>query len=115
MGSMKPIEWAMLVLLSIFWGGAFFFVEAGILIGFFGVYLMMSPEFQKGISWRGLGLIAVIGAAVSYSLAGIFGKRFKSESPIVTSAGMGGIFLGLIVIDGRVFRIIEDRINKGKR
>ena len=24
---MKPTEWAMLVLLSIFWGGAFFFVE----------------------------------------------------------------------------------------
>jgi drug/metabolite transporter (DMT)-like permease len=27
MSSMKPTEWAMLVLLSIFWGGAFFFVE----------------------------------------------------------------------------------------
>ena len=27
MGSMKPSEWAMLLLLSIFWGGAFFFVE----------------------------------------------------------------------------------------
>jgi drug/metabolite transporter (DMT)-like permease len=24
---MKPSEWAMLVLLSIFWGGSFFFVE----------------------------------------------------------------------------------------
>ena len=24
---MKPIEWGMLVLLSIFWGGSFFFVE----------------------------------------------------------------------------------------
>jgi drug/metabolite transporter (DMT)-like permease len=27
MGSRKPSEWAMLVVLSIFWGGAFFFVE----------------------------------------------------------------------------------------
>ncbi len=27
MGSMKPSEWGMLILLSIFWGGSFFFVE----------------------------------------------------------------------------------------
>ena len=27
MGSMKPTEWGMLILLSIFWGGSFFFVE----------------------------------------------------------------------------------------
>ena len=188
MSSMKPTEWAMLVLLSIFWGGAFFFVEialrgfqplalvflrvtiaalilllvvclrghriptglktwgayfvmgalnnaipfslivwgqtlidsgvasilnattpiftvllahfltsdehlnirkiGGVLIGFCGVFLMMSPELQNGFSWRGLGLIAVIGATISYSLAGIFGKRFKQESPMVTSTGM---------------------------
>jgi len=60
----------------------------GILIGFCGVFLMMSPELQNGFSWRGLGLIAVIGATISYSLAGIFGKRFKQESPVVTSTGM---------------------------
>jgi drug/metabolite transporter (DMT)-like permease len=185
---MKPTEWAMLVLLSIFWGGAFFFVEialrgfqplalvflrvtiaalilllvvclrghriptglktwgayfvmgalnnaipfslivwgqtridsgvasilnattpiftvllahfltsdehlnirkiVGVLIGFCGVFLMMSPELQNGFSWRGLGLIAVIGATISYSLAGIFGKCFKQEPPMVTSTGM---------------------------
>jgi len=27
MSSMKPSEWGMLILLSIFWGGSFFFVE----------------------------------------------------------------------------------------
>ena len=188
MSSMKPSEWAMLVLLSIFWGGSFFFVEIalrgfqpfalvflrvtiaalillvvvyirgqrmptslktwgayvvmgtlnntipfclivwgqtridsgvasilnattpiftvllahfltsdehltvrklmGVLIGFFGVYLMMSPELKNGFSWRGLGQIAILGAAISYSFAGIFGKRFKNESPMVTSTGM---------------------------
>ncbi len=188
MSSMKPTEWAMLVLLSIFWGGAFFFTEIalggfqpfalvflrvglaaiillvvvyacgqrmpnrlatwgayfvmgalnnaipfclivwgqtridsgvasilnattpiftvllahfltsdeqltapklfGVVIGFFGVYLMMSPELKHGFSVRGLGLVAVIGAAISYSFAGIFGKRFKHESPMVTSTGM---------------------------
>jgi drug/metabolite transporter (DMT)-like permease len=60
----------------------------GVFIGFFGVYLMMSPELKHGFSMRGLGLMAVIGAAISYSCAGIFGKRFKHESPMVTSAGM---------------------------
>ena len=27
MSSMKPAEWGMLILLSIFWGGSFFFTE----------------------------------------------------------------------------------------
>lgn len=188
MSSMKPTEWGMLILLSIFWGGSFFFVEIalrdfqpftlvflrvtmaaliltgvvyisgqhmpdslrtwgaflvmgalnnaipfslivwgqtridsgvasilnattpiftvvlahmlttderltlrklfGVLIGFFGVYIMMKPELKDGFSWRGLGHIAVLGAAVSYGFAGIFGKRLKQTSPVVNSAGM---------------------------
>ena len=188
MSSMKPTEWGMLILLSVFWGGSFFFVEIalrdfqpftvvflrvtlaalilvgvvyisgqrmpaslgvwgaflvmgalnnaipfslivwgqtridsgvasilnattpifavllahtltsderltqrkflGVLIGFSGVYLMMKPELKNGFSWRGFGQVAVLGAAVSYSLAGIYGKRFKKTSPVVNSAGM---------------------------
>lgn len=61
---------------------------SGVLTGFLGVYIMLAPELKDGFSWRGLGQIAVLGAAVSYSLAGIFGKRFKDRSPVVTSAGM---------------------------
>lgn len=60
----------------------------GVLTGFLGVYIMMAPELIGGFSWRGLGQIAVLGAAVFYSLAGIFGKRFKDLSPVVNSAGM---------------------------
>ena len=188
MSSMKPTEWGMLIVLSIFWGGSFFFVEIalrdfqpftlvflrvslaaliivcvvyisghrlpassglwgsflvmgalnnaipfsligwgqtridsgvasilnattpifavllahtltsderltpgrflGVLIGFSGVYLMMKPELKDGFSWRGLGQVAVLGAAVSYSFAGIYGKRLKKTSPLVNSAGM---------------------------
>lgn len=188
MSSMKPAEWGMLLLLSVFWGGSFFFVEIalrdfqpftlvflrvtlaaliliavlymsgqrmpaslrvwgaffilgalnnaipfclivwgqtridsgvasilnattpiftvllahmftsderltlrkffGVLIGFLGVYIMMKPELKDGFSWRGLGQVAVLGAAVSYGVAGIFGKRFKKTSPVVNSAGM---------------------------
>ena len=188
MSSMKPNEWGMLVLLSIFWGGSFFFVEialrsfqpftvvflrvtiaavillgvvylrgqrmpstistwgaylvmgalnnaipfslivrrqthidsgvasilnattpiftvllahmltsdehltlrkiCGVLIGFLGVYIMMAPDLKDGFSWHGLGQIAIPGATVSYSFAGIYGKRFKDISPVVNSAGM---------------------------
>lgn len=188
MSSMKPTEWGMLILLSIFWGGSFFFTEIalrdfqpftvvflrvtlaaliligvvyisgqrmpaslrtwgafvvmgalnnaipfslivwgqtridsgvasilnattpiftvilahmftsderltlrkffGVLVGFLGVYIMIKPELKDGFSWRGLGQVAVIGAAVSYGFAGIFGKRLKKTSPVVNSAGM---------------------------
>ncbi len=204
MSSMKPSEWAMLVLLSVFWGGSFFFTEIallgfqpfsivflrvvfaaiillgivyisgqrmpsslrvwgaymvmgalnnaipfslivwgqthidsgvasilnattpiftvllahlltsderltirksmGVIIGFFGVYIMMQPDLKDGFSWRGLGLIAVLGAAISYSFAGIFGKRFKQTSPLVNSAGMltssSFIMLPLVLMTG---------------
>ena len=60
----------------------------GVLIGFLGVYIMMKPELKDGFSWRGLGQVAVIGAAVSYGFAGIFGKRLNKTSPAVNSAGM---------------------------
>jgi len=60
----------------------------GVLVGFIGVYLMMMPELKDGFSWRGLGQAAVLAAAVSYSFAGIFGKRFKTIPAVVNSAGM---------------------------
>ena len=60
----------------------------GVGIGFIGVYLMMKPEWTGGVSWRGLGEAAVLGAAVSYSFAGIFGKRFKNIPAVVNAAGM---------------------------
>lgn len=204
MSSMKPSEWAMLVVLSVFWGGSFFFVEValrgfqpfaivflrvvlaaiiltsvvylgrrrlpasprvwgaylvmgalnnaipfslivwgqtrvdsgvasilnattpiftvllahfmtsdehltirkilGVLIGFFGVYIMLQPELKNGFSWRGLGQVAVLGAAASYGLAGVFGKRFKKTAPVVNSAGMlicsSIIMLPLVLMTG---------------
>ena len=188
MGSMKPKEWGLLIILSLFWGGSFFFIEIalrdfqpftlvflrvsiaalilvgvmylrgqrlpaslktwiayiimglfnnalpfslivwgqtriesgvasilnattpiftvllahfltsderltipkilGVLVGFIGVYLMMMPELDNGFGWRGLGQVAVLGAAISYSFSGIFGKRFKHIPAVVNSAGM---------------------------
>jgi drug/metabolite transporter (DMT)-like permease len=112
---MKPSEWAMLVVLSVFWGGSFFFVEVA-LRGFqpfaivflrvvlAAIIIMLQPELKNGFSWRGLGQVAVLGAAVSYGLAGIFGKRFKKAAPAVNAAGMlicsSMIMLPLVLMTG---------------
>jgi drug/metabolite transporter (DMT)-like permease len=60
----------------------------GMLVGFLGVYLMMSPELAGGLSWRGFGQVAVLGAALMYAIAGIYAKRFSADPPLVTAAGM---------------------------
>ena len=63
---------------------------------------MMKPELADGFSWRGLGQAAVLGAAISYSFAAIFGKRFKDIPVVVNSAGMlicaSIIMLPLVII-----------------
>lgn len=60
----------------------------GVLLGFAGVTTMLQPELNGGFSWRGVGQLAVLGAAVCYALSGIFAKRLKKTSPVVNSAGM---------------------------
>jgi drug/metabolite transporter (DMT)-like permease len=60
----------------------------GMLVGFFGVYLMMRPELTGGLSWRGFGQVAVLGAALMYAIAGIYAKRFSGDAPLATAAGM---------------------------
>ena len=60
----------------------------GVGIGFLGVYILFRPQLENGFSWEGLGQTAVLAAAIFYSLSGIYGKRFKTLSPMVTSTGM---------------------------
>ena len=105
---MSSNQWGLLIILSLFWGGSFFFIEialrdfqpftlvflrisiaASILVGIIiGFYIMMVPELTNGLSWHGLGQTAVLIAALSYGFAGIFAKRFKTIPAIVNSAGM---------------------------
>ncbi len=60
----------------------------GVCIGLFGAYVLLRPEMVDGVSMRGLGQVAGLVASMSLALAGIFGKRFKSLSPMVTATGM---------------------------
>ncbi|RKE85018.1 DMT family transporter [Rhizobium sp. AG855] len=62
---------------------------AGTIVGFAGVALMIGPSALSGLGSHLLAELAVLGAALSYSLAGIFGRRFKAMGidPIVTATG----------------------------
>ncbi|MEM7034224.1 MAG: DMT family transporter [Chloroflexota bacterium] len=59
----------------------------GVLLGLGGVVLIIGPEALSGLGLNLLAQLAVIGAAISYAFAGIFGKRFRDLPPIVTASG----------------------------
>ncbi|WIE33809.1 DMT family transporter [Agrobacterium tumefaciens] len=62
---------------------------AGVLIGFAGVATMIGPAAFGGAISGLWGQIAILGAAISYSFAGIFGRRFKAMGvpPLMTATG----------------------------
>lgn len=62
---------------------------AGVLAGFAGVVLMIGPSALTGATVNLLAQCAVLAAAISYSFAGIFGRRFKAMgiSPLATATG----------------------------
>jgi drug/metabolite transporter (DMT)-like permease len=60
---------------------------AGVVLGLAGVAVMIGVDALAGIGNGILAQVAVIGAAVSYSFAGIYGRRFKGTPPLVTAAG----------------------------
>jgi drug/metabolite transporter (DMT)-like permease len=59
----------------------------GVGLGFGGVVAMMAGEDLGG---EGLAMLACLGAALSYGLAGVWGRRFKAAgvTPLQTAAGM---------------------------
>jgi len=61
----------------------------GVIVGFAGVILMIGPSSLSGLGTDVLAQIAVLGAALSYAFAGVFGRRFKAMGidPVVTAAG----------------------------
>jgi drug/metabolite transporter (DMT)-like permease len=62
---------------------------AGVAIGFLGVAVMIGPEALGGLGSDLLAQSAVLGGALSYALAGIFGRRFRRMGipPLVTATG----------------------------
>lgn len=60
----------------------------GTVLGLCGVVVLMQPQTIVGLNLTDLGQLAILGAACSYGLAGIYGKRFKSLSFTVAATGM---------------------------
>ncbi len=61
----------------------------GVLIGLVGVAVMVGPAVLAGLGTDLLAQMAVLGAALSYAFAGIFGRRFRRMGipPLATATG----------------------------
>ncbi len=61
----------------------------GVAVGFLGVIVMIGLDALSGLGAGVLAQVAVLGGALSYAFAGVFGRRFKrlGVDPIVTAAG----------------------------
>jgi drug/metabolite transporter (DMT)-like permease len=62
---------------------------AGVIAGLAGVAVMMGPTALQGIGANVMAQAAVLTAALSYALAGIYGRRFKRMGvpPLLTATG----------------------------
>jgi len=60
---------------------------AGVLIGLAGVAVMVGGAAMGGLGLNLLAQLAVIGAALSYAFAVIFGRRFRGLPPLVPAVG----------------------------
>jgi drug/metabolite transporter (DMT)-like permease len=62
---------------------------AGVVIGFAGVIAMIGPEALKGLGVDVFAQLAVLGAAMAYAFAGVFGRRFQRMgiAPLITATG----------------------------
>jgi drug/metabolite transporter (DMT)-like permease len=61
----------------------------GVLIGLAGVVVLIGPQALAGLGKDVTAQLAVLGAAISYGFAAIFGRRFKRMGvpPLATAAG----------------------------
>jgi len=60
---------------------------AGIVLGFAGVVVMIGPEALAGLGSNVIAQLSVMGGALAYGVAGVFGRRFAGTPPLVTAAG----------------------------
>ena len=62
---------------------------SGAVLGLSGVVIMIGPGALQGIGENVLSQFAILGAALSYAFAFVFGRRFKRQGlhPVTTAAG----------------------------
>lgn len=60
----------------------------GIFLGIVGVAVLIGPDALVSLDGQSWGKIAILGAAISYSFAGIYGRRLGHHPTSVAAAGM---------------------------
>ena len=59
----------------------------GVVLGLVGVMVLMGFSALRGLGSHILGQVAVAGAAASYAVAVIYGKRLRKDTPFILAAG----------------------------
>jgi drug/metabolite transporter (DMT)-like permease len=59
----------------------------GVLLGILGVVVMDRAGSVERLTMNVMAQIAILGAAVCYACAGVFGRRFRSLPPMITATG----------------------------
>lgn len=59
----------------------------GVVAGFLGVTLMVGPDLLREIGANVAAQLACLGAALSYAVASVYGRRFREQSPLVVAGG----------------------------
>lgn len=70
----------------------------GVLFGLVGVVVMIGPTVLNTFGTNVLAQLAVLGAAVSYAFAGIYGRRFKRIGVPVLATATGQVSASAIVL-----------------
>lgn len=102
---MKPAPHAMsasarglLIVLSLLWGGSFFFAA---------IALRELPPSDLGT--EGLAQLAILAAALTYSFASLYGRRFKGLPPTVIACGQVTcstfLLIPLVLLIGHPFEL----------
>ncbi|MEP1208920.1 MAG: DMT family transporter [Rhizobiaceae bacterium] len=85
--AMTPI-WT--VIFANFWTSDEKFTTAkiiGVILGFIGVAVLIGSSMKDGLQASTIGQLAVLGATISYGVAGVFGRRFAAVPPVETARG----------------------------
>ena len=70
--------------------------------GVAGVAILVGPSALAGLGAQGLAQVAILGAALSYACAGVYGRRFREQPALVTAAGQvsgSSLLLPLLLFD----------------
>jgi drug/metabolite transporter (DMT)-like permease len=81
----------------------------GVICGLLGVAVMIGTDALEQIGLDVIAELAVLGAAISYAFAGVFGRRFQTTPPLVTAAGQltgsALVMLPLVLMVDRPWRL----------